>query len=113
MQVADGAPVDWDAALDSATDSRERELITSLRVLERVARVYGAPAAAETATLEMAPRHKVRWGHLELRDKLGEGGFAEVWRAWDTRLEREVALKLLKTERGAAARVLEEGRMLA
>ncbi|WP_137939171.1 serine/threonine-protein kinase [Chitinivorax sp. B] len=36
-------------------------------------------------------------GQYELRDKLGEGGFSEVYVAWDVQLHREVAVKLLKT----------------
>jgi len=35
------------------------------------------------------------WGHLQLRDQIGHGSFGEVFAAWDTRLERLVALKLL------------------
>lgn len=35
------------------------------------------------------------WGSLELRERVGAGGFAEVFRAWDPTLQREVALKLL------------------
>jgi serine/threonine-protein kinase len=35
------------------------------------------------------------WGQLQLRQKVGQGGFGEVYRAWDPALEREVALKIL------------------
>src|SRR5690348_17710269 len=34
------------------------------------------------------------WGHLSVLEKLGEGSFADVFRARDTVLGREVALKL-------------------
>ena len=35
-----------------------------------------------------------RWGALELRRKIADGGFGTVYRAWDPALEREVALKV-------------------
>ena len=53
-----------------------------------------------------------RWGQLVLLNKVGEGAFGEVYRAWDAVLEREVALKLM----GAGDEdpdLLQEARMLA
>ena len=34
------------------------------------------------------------WGHLTELKKIARGVFGDIYRAWDTRLEREVALKL-------------------
>jgi len=35
------------------------------------------------------------WGPFELRQRVGRGGFGEVYRAWDPNLQREVGLKIL------------------
>jgi hypothetical protein len=35
------------------------------------------------------------WGNFQLLQRLGQGGFGEVYRAWDPVLEREIAVKLL------------------
>ena len=61
------------------------------------------------------------WGHLKIIDRLGRGTFGEVFRAWDSRLDRDVALKLIAppaaasdSTRGAeGSSIIEEGRLLA
>ena len=56
------------------------------------------------------------WGHLELIEQIGQGSFGNVYRARDTRLDRDVALKLLRKGRQTADladKILHEGRILA
>ena len=52
------------------------------------------PPSSHTA----APAEPIRLGHYELHDCIGRGGMGLVYRARDTRLEREVAIKCLRTE---------------
>ena len=57
-----------------------------------------------------------QWGRFDLRQKVGEGGFGSVYRAWDPDLEREIAVKILKRDIGGEPlrdSLLREGRALA
>ena len=54
-------------------------------------------------------------GRYHLEEQLGAGGMGVVWAAWDPKLERRVAIKLLRPEVGehGPARLIREARALA
>jgi serine/threonine-protein kinase len=125
IHIADGAPIDWSAVASSAT-SGEAEVVAYLRALERIAQVHSSGSIAGSSyesvigatSLPVDHTHApVAWGPLTIIEKVGRGTYGDVYRARDPRLDRPVALKLLRRrERGAEAlesAVIEEGRLMA
>lgn len=143
--VADGSvDIDWEAVESSLQTDEDRQLLRDLKVLAGISDLHrhtdGAPRAsvatagpkvvgrigpvpdADTPTVE---EHVLRqparapaefWGHLALLEQIGQGSFGHVYRAQDTRLDRDVALKLLRPGRATselAGKILHEGRILA
>ena len=112
--VVDGTPVDWAKERSSTPDLEMRQLVEQLRLLATVASVHRAADDSTRdprAELESEPV-RMSWGPLKLRRTIGTGSFATVHLAWDPRLEREVALKLLHRSPSSAS-VIREGRLLA
>jgi eukaryotic-like serine/threonine-protein kinase len=58
---------------------------------------------------------EARLGHYQLRRKLGEGGFGEVYEAWDTELHRLVAIKRIRSvgEHQSLPNLVREARLAA
>jgi serine/threonine protein kinase/tetratricopeptide (TPR) repeat protein len=109
--VLDGDPIDWPDA-ESAHPERRR-LIEHLRFVAALART-GRESVDHPPedSPSVQPSH---WGHLRLVERIGAGAFGEIYRAWDARLERDVALKLLPAHASDsdAEAILREGRLLA
>ena len=106
--ILDGTPIAW-AEVDSRLGDDRRQLLDRLKVLATLADLHREPCERNAGPL--------RWGHLTLIETLGRGAFGEVFRARDTRLDREVALKVVSASSGSvdtrASSIIEEGRLLA
>lgn len=104
-RILDAEPLDWGVA-EANHDPR----FDALRALAEVADAFGRIGSPAPRAVLFA------WGPLDVVERVAEGGSAEVYRAHDRRLGRDVALKLLKpeaAERWRAGRFLDEARRLA
>lgn len=112
--VSEGRREDWDALASGASDPRQRGSIRALGQLSRIADFHRAlqRGANDADAGAAGPQH---WGELLLLEQVGAGTRGDVWRAWDPRLQREVALKLLRVPTGALgeAPLRDEARALA
>jgi serine/threonine protein kinase len=108
-QSIEGRSIDWEE-----TQRRQPDLAPALFRLRQLEAL--TPARLDAGAV--APRTQERrtpllhWGAIRVLEKIGEGRFAEVFRAWDPMLEREVALKLSRSDRRLHP-WLEEARHLA
>jgi serine/threonine protein kinase len=119
--VADGRRIDWLALEMTHDDDAQRRLCLDLSIVAAVADAFGADddemdEGGSNAELHPPAASLTRWGRLLLRDRIGEGHYAEVYRGHDVWLDTDVAVKLLKPqsdENLPALRLRDEARALA
>lgn len=117
--VLDGTPIDW-AGAEASADEASRPVLAELRVLAALADLHRRLPLQDQIVPPIAPGEGstlTRWGHLRALERIGCGAFGEVYRAWDTRLDREVALKLIGADPAVrdspSSSIIQEGRLLA
>ena len=118
--ISDGALIEWEqiARQVAADDS---EVLDELRLLEKIAKFHleaqGNDPSSET-TVDPYERRGLEprtWGHFLILGRIGAGSFGDVYRAHDTKLQCDIALKLMRDDHGSSSllRVLKEARLLA
>src|SRR5262245_61594163 len=89
--MADGTPVDWQSA-EKTISIADRSILDTLSDVSRIAAFSRSLQEGRAFAESGLPK---RWCDLLLLERLSGGERAELYRAWDIKLEREVALKLL------------------
>ena len=119
LRVTDGDSIDWKA--ETQNGYLDLSLLHRLQQIEAVARAHGTDATPQTGHEIIPPRivagmSGATWGCLEIMELIGSGSYGDVYRARDTRLGRDVAFKLLRTQGAAetsSSSLVREGHLLS
>lgn len=100
-----------DLCVGRSTDEMLR-IVDALQVGGMCALQQAAREGRDASALRLGPDQVL--GHYRIEEKLGQGGFGQVFRGWDRKLHRPVALKLIHPGSQAGLdRILAEARSAA
>jgi serine/threonine protein kinase len=109
--VVDDDAVDWESLRQQHVDLSDD--LDLLRRIERIRRAHQELGGSSSGALQPG----TSWGPLTIVQRIGGGGFGDVYRAHDPMLQKDVALKLLRVGRRPSERseatILREARRLA
>lgn len=120
--LARGETIDWQQAESAADSAEAKERIRALSAISEVATFHRTWLAEggikgdldeDEEPDDEVPSH---WGELEILERVGRGSFGDVYKAREPRLDRIVALKLIRASARTPEReaeTLREGRLLA
>ena len=102
-KLTNGESIDWEAEL--ARYPEDSDVIEQLKSLQKIYSAHQSIAKPQTEVSSDSKdqQYLFSWGHLQIIEPIGAGGFGEVFRAFDSLLNRDVALKLLKEEQMSPA----------
>ncbi|WP_395373642.1 tetratricopeptide repeat protein [Marinicella sp. W31] len=100
-KLTNGETIDWDAELGRYP--QDSDFIEQLKSLEKIYSAHHSIAGTQQQSVDSNnQQYLFSWGHLQVIEPIGSGNFGEVFRAFDSLLNRDVALKLLKAEQMSA-----------
>ena len=100
-KLAERDRVNWESVESSQQEDSLLGIARELQVVDEIAKFHRTLQDSVDLEASSSSLNQPRtWGPLTLLEHVGRGSFADIYRALDTRLDREVALKLLR-ERGA------------
>jgi serine/threonine-protein kinase len=127
--VADGSEVDWTLARGRIADASDQRILRELELIAALSKELressdvptGPTSPPPLASSPPGPRGagsdpgwRPTWGPLQIDSEIGRGSFGRVLKAWEPRLQRDVALKLLDNVPAASEdAVVAEARLLA
>ena len=120
--IAGGAAIDWQEEKNKHPEFLDE--IVELEKVEKLMLAFHSIGDEEILQIQEGSggTEKDRepslfqWGHLKVVEKIGEGAFGEVFRAYDSILDRNIALKLQSSKSRlhvSASRYIREARHLA
>jgi hypothetical protein len=118
--ISDGGLIEWEDVAQQVVGDDD-VVLEELRLIEKIAKFHqGAqenPSNETTVVTDDERGSDPRtWAHFLILGRIGGGSFGDVYRAHDTKLQCDIALKLMRHDGDSQAnvsRVLKEARLLA